>query len=402
MKPSVSVVVPVHNTGALLRSCIASIAAQTLRDIEIICVDDASTDDSPGILRALAQDDPRIRILTHATNQGCGAARNAAVRAARADHIACVDDDDSIDPEMLATLYAEAIAGDYDVVACGARVVDDAGQVLETWVRPEATVIVTGGHRDVFDLMDPMVWNKLWKRSVFIDHDLWFPGQTRHEDLGWTYHALMKSRRIRTIAQPFYNYRRRAGSLSNQFDITHLVDHLLIFERMRAAMIANDLVRDNVASFGRIMHGALAYHAQMARDFGPPGEETLRYLRCVLAIKRACLDEGRAGEALLDAAAITAAIEQAPQADRDALLHDRDAARAALAEAQARLAAQDAQIARIGLHLRDLATLPRGAGLLPRAAAALWVGLGRLAGRGDLIRRGLRLRRALRRFTRFA
>ena len=314
MKPSVSVIVPVHNTERLVVACIASITAQTLRGIEVICVDDASTDGSLAVLRRLSQQDPRIRILTHDTNQGVGAARNTGVRAARADYVAQVDSDDTIDPDMLATLHAEAVAGDFDVVCCGARVVDEAGRVLDTWVRPEATVIVTGRHRDVFDLADPMAWNKMWKRSVFTDHDLWFPSQTRHEDLGWTYHALMKARRIRTIARPLYNYLLRTESLSHGFDVAHLVDHVVIFERMRAAMIAEDLVAGNAASFARAVHGALSHHAHKARDFGPPGQETLCYLRAILAIKRAYLDADRSGEVSMDAAQITAAIDAPPDA----------------------------------------------------------------------------------------
>lgn len=407
MKPAVSVVVPVHNTERLLAGCLASITAQTLRDIEIICVDDASTDGSAAVLRALAQQDPRIRVLTHATNQGVGAARNTGVRAARADYIASVDSDDTIDAEMLETLHATAIECDFDVVCCGARVVDGAGRVLEQWVRPDATVIVADRHRDLFDLMGPAVWNKLWRRSIFTDHDIWFPAGTRHEDLGWTYRALMKARRIRTIGQPFYNYLLRMESLSHGFDIAHLVDHVVIFERMREAMLAEDLVRDNAASFARAVHGALSHHAHKARDFGPPGEETLRYLRCILAIKRAYLAEGRAEEALMDAAGIAAAIDAPPALERDTAQEERDAARrerdAACQErdaAREALAARMAEVARLRAHLRDLSALPRGSGWVLRAVAALRIAGGRLAGQRGMVRRGLRLRRALRYFRR--
>ena len=180
LNPPVSVVIPVHNVERLVPACLRSVMAQTLRDIEIICVDDASTDGSLAVLQAFAREDARIRILTHTINQGVGGARNTGVRAARGDYIASVDSDDTIDPEMLATLHATAVEGDFDVVCCGARVVDEAGRVLETWIRPDATVIVTDHHRDLFDLMDPTVWNKLWRRSIFTDHDLWFASQTRH------------------------------------------------------------------------------------------------------------------------------------------------------------------------------------------------------------------------------
>ena len=402
--PSVSVVIPVHNTGRLLEKCLASVTQQTMRDIEIICVDDGSTDDSPAILAALAQRDARIRVLTHATNQGIGPARNTGVRAARADYIAAVDSDDTIDPEMLATLHAAAIGGDFDVVCCGARVVDEAGQVQETWVRPDATVIITDHHRDLFDLMDPMTWNKLWRRSIFTDHGIWFPAGTRHEDLAWTYRALMQARRIRILDRPFYNYLQRVESVSHGFDMAHLVEHVAVFEMMREAMLAADLVRDNAASFSRAVHGALSHHAHKARDYGPAGPPTLHYLRCILAIKRAYLAPGRPEEALMETAQIVTAIDLPAEFDRDITLRerdaacqDRDAARAAQAEAQRGLAASDEEIGRLKAHLRDIAALPRGPGLLLRALAALRVAGGRLAGDRGMVRRGLRLRIALRR-----
>ncbi|MEO3473878.1 glycosyltransferase [Roseomonas sp. CAU 1739] len=408
MNPPVSVVVPVYNGERLLAKCLHSITAQTLRDIEIICVDDASTDGTPAILRALAQEDARIRILTHATNQGVGPARNTGVRAARGDYIASVDNDDFIDADMLATLHATALEGDFDVVCCGARVIDEAGRVIDTWIRPDATVIVADRHRDLFDLMDPTVWNKLWRRSIYTDHDIWFAGQTRHDDLGWTYRALMQARRIRTLGHAYYNYLLRPDSLSHGFDIAHLVDHVVTFERMREAMIAADLVRDNAASFARAVHGALSHHAHKARDAGPPGEETLRHLRCVLAIKRAYLAPGRPEEALMDAAQIATAIDLPPEVDRDIVLRERDAALrdreaairdrdAARAEAGRDIAARDAEIGRMKAHLRDLAALPRGPRAPLRALAALRIMVGQLTGRRRMVRRGARLRIALRR-----
>lgn len=414
LNPPVSVVIPVHNVERLVPACLRSVMAQTLRDIEIICVDDASTDGSLAVLQAFARQDARIRILTHTINQGVGGARNTGVRAARGDYIASVDSDDTIDPEMLATLHATAVEGNFDVVCCGARVVDETGRVLETWIRPDATVIVTDHHRDLFDLMDPTVWNKLWRRSIFTDHDLWFASQTRHEDLGWTYGALMKARRIRTLDRPFYNYLQRMESISHSFDMAHLVDHVVVFERMRAAMIAADLVRDNAASFGRAVHGALSHHAHKARDFGTPGPETLRYLRCILAIKRTYLAPGRPEEALLDAAQIAAAIDAPPGDDRDATLRERDTAReerdaavAAQAATSNRLVLQEAETARLKAetarlkaHLRDLAALPRGPGFLLRGLATLRIVAGRLTGTPGMVRRGVRLRVALRRLAR--
>jgi glycosyltransferase involved in cell wall biosynthesis len=411
VKPSVSVVIPVHNTQDLLAACLHSVTRQTLRDIEIICVDDASTDGSAAVLAEWARRDPRISVVAHATRQGVGPARNSGIRAARADYIASVDSDDTIDPEMLATLHAEAVGGDFDIVCCGTRVVDEGGRVLDRWVRPDATVIVTDHHRDLFDLMDPMVWNKLWRRSIFVEQGVWFPGGTRHEDLGGSYAALMKARRIRIIGRAFYNYLVRPGSLSGGFDLAHLVDHVVTFERMRGAMLAEGLEADNAASFGRAVHGALSHHAHKARDFGAPGPETLRYLRCILAIKRAYLAPGRPEEALMDAAQIATAIDLPPEIDRDpslrerdAALQERDAARrerdtalSIQAETAERLGHREAEIARLAARLRDLSALPRAPHAVLRWVAALHVAFGRLSGRRRTLWRGARLRAALRR-----
>lgn len=403
MKPSVSVVVPVHNTERDLATCLRSILGQTLADIEIICVDDASTDGSAAILQDFARRDGRIRVLTHAANQGVGGARNSGVRVARGDYIASVDSDDTIDPQMLSILHAAAVEGDFDVVCCGVRVVDAQGGLLESWIRPDATVIVQDRHRDLFDLMDPMVWNKLWRRSIFTDHDLWFPCGSRHEDLAWTYRALMKARRIRILDRPLYNYLQRMESISHQFDMAHLVDHVMVFEMMREAMLAEGLAPENAASFSRAVHGALSHHAHKARDFGVPGAATRHYLRSILAIKRAYLAPGRAEEALMDAAEIARVIDTPPAIDRDILLreHDaacseRDAARLALSDAEASLAARDADCVGLAARLRNFEALPRGAGRVLSFIAALRIATGRLARRPAMIRRGLRLRRALR------
>lgn len=106
--PLVSVIVPVYNPGAYLVQCLDSLCGQTLKDLEIICVEDGSTDTSPAILEDYAAKDPRITVLAHAQNRGCAAARNTGMAAARGTYIHFLDSDDWIDPGYLEELVTIA------------------------------------------------------------------------------------------------------------------------------------------------------------------------------------------------------------------------------------------------------------------------------------------------------
>ena len=93
MAPKVSVVLPVYNVGKYLRQCMDSIVGQTLEEIEIICVDDGSSDDSPQILQEYARKDPRVRVICQ-QNQGAGAARNHGLSVAQGEYLSFLDSDD--------------------------------------------------------------------------------------------------------------------------------------------------------------------------------------------------------------------------------------------------------------------------------------------------------------------
>ena len=106
--PKISVIVPVYNTRPYLEQCLDSILTQTLADMEIICVNDGSPDDSQSVLERYAADDPRVRIIKK-ENGGLSSARNAGMRSAVGDYIAFVDSDDFITPIMMETLYNKAM-----------------------------------------------------------------------------------------------------------------------------------------------------------------------------------------------------------------------------------------------------------------------------------------------------
>lgn len=113
--PALSVIVPVFNAEVFLDKCLESLARQTLTDLEVICVDDHSTDGSPAILNRWAAADSRFKVMSFAENRGPSAARNAALDAALGEYVAFVDSDDFIAPDFLEKLYQVAVGRDADV-----------------------------------------------------------------------------------------------------------------------------------------------------------------------------------------------------------------------------------------------------------------------------------------------
>ena len=114
-RPIISVIIPCYNTEKYLSETLDCVINQTLKNIEIICIDDGSTDRTPNILKKYAKQDKRIKIITQ-KNSGVIAARNNAIATARADYIYPLDSDDIITPDCLEKLYAAMVAGKGDII----------------------------------------------------------------------------------------------------------------------------------------------------------------------------------------------------------------------------------------------------------------------------------------------
>ena len=115
----VSIIIPIFNTETFLKRCVSSVIDQTLKDIEIILVDDGSTDNSGNICDEFAQKDSRVKVI-HKKNEGVGIARNSGINIAKGGYIGFVDSDDWVDADMYETLYNAAKENGADIVMCDA------------------------------------------------------------------------------------------------------------------------------------------------------------------------------------------------------------------------------------------------------------------------------------------
>ena len=223
--PLVSVIISVYNTSKYLRQCLDSVVAQTLRDIEIICVDDGSTDDSLDILREYATRDNRITILSQ-QNLYAGVARNAGIAVARGLYLSILDSDDFFAPDMLALMYERAVVDALDIVVCDSQNYDDAtGKVhpngfLKRWLYGIGSVFNRESNGHIFDFCNGWAWDKLFKTSFVNKHQIRFQGLRHQNDTFFVMCALGLAGRIGVVESVLVSYRvNNVGKISATRDV---------------------------------------------------------------------------------------------------------------------------------------------------------------------------------------
>ena len=206
--PSVSVIVPVYNVEKYLPRCLDSLISQTLEDIEIICVDDGSTDSSSRILDDYAFRFPKIKAL-HTENRGVSSARNTALDIAEGDYIGFLDSDDAASPGMFGTLLRSALDTDSSIVQCSYDKASRRVDKRKTFCGKDEIVTALMD----FDLTNA-VWDKLYRRDVI--EEIRFSSDLKFaEDFEFNAHAFVKADRVTVISDSLVLYTERDESESH-------------------------------------------------------------------------------------------------------------------------------------------------------------------------------------------
>ena len=218
-KPLISVIIPVHNTGTLLNRTLESVTGQTLQDIEVICVNDGSTDNSLAILQDWGRRDPRVRIISYEHNQGVSAARNAGFDSSWGGHIYFLDSDDWIDPDYLEAMYAKARETGQDVVV-NANYVNEFEDRSKNAASGDFGFIRGEGYYPVTQVQTffpPVIWARLYKREFLSHIGIRFPQvKGGAEDIYYSGMAELMQRQSYVFRGPFHHYWQREGSLMHQ------------------------------------------------------------------------------------------------------------------------------------------------------------------------------------------
>ena len=221
----VSIIIPIYNEERYLGQCLDSVCGRTLKEIEIICVDDGSTDGTPGILENYAGKDSGIKIITQ-KNQFAGAARNRGMECALGEYLSFLDADDYYEPSMMEKMVKKAEANKADIVVCrygqccGAEAMQDSWEFEELFFKEDGQKEAFAG-RDlncagIFQIAKGWAWDKLFRAEFVRNCGYRFPEFRSSEDGFFVYMLMARAERISYMNERLATHRIAVqGSLSN-------------------------------------------------------------------------------------------------------------------------------------------------------------------------------------------
>lgn len=225
-RPVVTIVVPVYNVEEELNRCVESLVGQTISDLQVILVDDGSTDSSGELCDAWADRDSRICVI-HKQNGGLSSARNAGIDVAEGKYLGFVDSDDFIEPDMYETLLAGMVDDEVSMVTCG-RYVHMGDTVKNEYSTPK---VMRFNSADAMketllgNIIDVSAWDKLYRRELF--DEIRYPYGRISEDAAIILQLLDRCSDVVHVGKCLYHYVFRTGSISKstyshkKFDVMH-------------------------------------------------------------------------------------------------------------------------------------------------------------------------------------
>lgn len=237
--PLVSIIIPVYNAEKYVARCLDSLAAQTFKPIEVIVVDDGSTDSTPAIVEGYTKKHPWFRYIRQ-PNKGPGEARNAGISISRGKYISFIDADDYVAPDFIGVLFNLAEENSAEISVCNFFVLLPNGfrfpYPFSTFAR---NISGADGARKTLSMLHlpGVVWNKLYHRELFIDNGILFPS-IYYEDAITVCMLMLNSKTVAITRKPLYYYHRHKQSLTGKFNEKHVTDYL------KAAGIMRDYLVD--------------------------------------------------------------------------------------------------------------------------------------------------------------
>jgi glycosyltransferase involved in cell wall biosynthesis len=222
-QPKVSVILPVYNVAEYLRQCMDSIVNQTLNEIEIICVDDGSTDSSLDILKEYADHDSRIKIICQ-KNAGAGAARNNGLSIATGKYLSFLDSDDFFELDMLEKAYTKIAENNADMVVFKSdqyredlnTIVNVKWTLKSEYIPPYRPINFRTFTGNVFKVFVGWAWDKLFSKDFVDKYNLRFQEQRTSNDMLFVFSAVVLAEKIEIVDDVLAHQRRNnPSSLSN-------------------------------------------------------------------------------------------------------------------------------------------------------------------------------------------
>lgn len=279
MRPLVSVIIPVFNVEPYLCECLDSVLRQSYRELEIIIVDDGSTDGSGSICDNYQKMDRRIKVI-HQENCGLSAARNTGLNAMHGEIVSFLDSDDAFLPKMIETMVDNMAIANADIVVCGyyVRHIDKHRRKTQLSVKLSKTAMIIPSEEALRSIVkgriNVTVWNKIYKKSLF--ESLRFEEGHVYEDLLIMPHIIERANKVLIIEDPLVIYRRRSNSISSSRSTRNTIDHLYSKKKMEDYIINNTprvftekhrkMMVSNCSFKGKILYAIYKYNPRICES----------------------------------------------------------------------------------------------------------------------------------------
>jgi len=212
----VSIIIPIFNCDQYLEKCLNSVVNQTLKDIQIICINDGSKDNSLEILNEFCTKDQRIEIINLNENRGQSFARNLGLDIAKGNFIGFVDADDFVDLDYFEKLYNEAIKNDCEIVMAGIRLYKRSGKtkIIDNFKNK----ILLNNNEKISHLNNGSTCTKIFSHNLISKYNITFPEDLIYEDNVFLIKAVLNATKICTLHNCFYNYLNNSQSTMQSHD----------------------------------------------------------------------------------------------------------------------------------------------------------------------------------------
>lgn len=284
MTPKLSILVPVYNVEEYLAQALSSLVSQTLQDLEIICINDGSTDGSLAIIQRFAKKDSRISIIDK-KNTGYGDSMNLGLKKAKGEYVGILEPDDWVEPNAFKTMYQVAVKNRADVVKCNYYRCQSSSKTSLTLIDPvteisDQEVISPKTYRAVFRFA-PAIWSAIYRRRFLLDNKINFlptPGAS-YQDLSFSFKVWTLAQKVILLPDAFVHYRidNANSSVNNPGKVNCVVDE---YNEIETFLCERGIFSD----FGETMNAAKFrnYHwnfqrldRKLAKDFYQTWRQTL-------------------------------------------------------------------------------------------------------------------------------
>ena len=246
--PQISIIIPVYNGEKHLEKALNSALNQSLENLEIILIDDGSTDKTSDIITQYAEKDSRIVALKNPQNKGLSYSRNLGIEKAKGEYLFFLDADDYLHPNAMESLYDQAKKDKLDVLQ--SKYILKTGKTKK--ILPEDLELLPAPvdgisyfHQNFF--VSPTVWAKLYNTGFIKKEKIRFKDHI-YEDMPFSFEAIYKAKRIANNMMPAYIYQKQAGSITSRHTEQHFQDYLKVLKDLQAYFM-NPQMTDSLSTF---------------------------------------------------------------------------------------------------------------------------------------------------------